>query len=378
MVCKGCGMAKVRGYSSYHGRGPMWKTVAAVLLIATILASFGVLALGRYIVVDDAGLPRIQLPWADESKSPDGNGADSAGQNNQDTQNGQNQDGGESGENNADGENAEAIEPQAPVRELLRTFGSYTKPFDWDNYNEEISMAERYGYTAFSVLLKDGEGTVYFKSDATIPGQTRARESTNEVLKTLAQSQFYSVARLTCFLDSQGANSNVRRYGLRNTGTYLFYDGNAANWMDPSKPDARAYLCDLARDAAELGFQEILLTHVGYPTEGKLDKIAYGDTPISENLSLFLSEMREALNPYGVKLSVQMPRAVFTHEENPSGLTLDIAAPYVDRMYCVVTPEEIDYCDGTVFNLRDGAIEFVPILSDPLPQPLPRQFLYLS
>ena len=73
-----------------------------------------------------------------------------------------------------------------------------------------------------------------------------------------------------------------------------------------------------------------------------------------------------------------MPRAVFTHEENPSGLTLDIAAPYVDRMYCVVTPEEIDYCDGTVFNLRDGAIEFVPILSDPLPQPLPRQFLYLS
>ncbi len=378
-------MAKVRGYSSYHGRGPMWKTVAAVLLIAIILASFGVLALGHYMVVDETGLPKIQLPWADEwnSHSDENPGSDDSGRNAD-----------ENAENNHDGEGETAGEPggesgeesssasAAPVRELLRTYGSYTAPFGWDEYNEEISMAERYGYTAFSVLLKENKydrSVIYFRSNS-VPSDmaaTRADASTNEVLKTLAASQFHAVARMTCFLDSQAANANVRRFGLRNTGSYIFYDGNGENWLDPGKPDARAYLCDIAREIAELGFKEILLTHVGYPTEGKLDKIAYGDTPIAENLTAFLSEMRETLNPYGVKLSVEMPRAVFTHQDNPSGLTLEIAAPYVDRMYCVVTPEEIDYCDGTVFNLRDGAVEFVPILSE-LPQPLPRQFLYLA
>ena len=37
--------------------------------------------------------------------------------------------------------------------------------------------------------------------------------------------------------------------GLKNTGGYIFYDGNNLNWLDPSKPAARQYLGGLAESA---------------------------------------------------------------------------------------------------------------------------------
>lgn len=79
------------------------------------------------------------------------------------------------------------------------------------------------------------------------------------------------------------------------------------NWLDPSKPAARQYLCGLAKELAEMGFDEILLTDVSYPTEGKLDKIAYGETGKVQNLNTFLDEMRAALAAYDVKLSIELP-----------------------------------------------------------------------
>lgn len=368
-------MSKVRGYSSYHGRGPLWKIVAAVLLAAVILASAGVLALERYIEKDSSGVSHIRLPWADaaadsgKTESPSGPAPENDSS------------GGKTNPSESDGtaENQEAV-PEAtptPVRELLRMYGAYTAPFNWNTYGEESALAERYGYTAFAPLLKDSEGTLFFRAESAIPGTTRTERDTNEVLAFLGkEANLYSAARLTCFLDSRAANSNVRRYGLRNTGTYLFYDGNDANWLDPSKPDARSYLCALAREIAELGFDEIILTDAGYPTVGKLNKIDYGSTPIADNLTAFFSEMKETLASYPIRISVELPRAVFTHAENPSGLTAEIVLPYVNRVYCVVTPEEISYCDTTITQASGGNVEFVPILRI-LPAELPRQFLYL-
>ena len=169
---------------------------------------------------------------------------------------------------------------------------------------------------------------------------------------------------------------NVDRYGLKNTGTYIFYDGNLTNWLDPGKAAAREFLCGLAVDAAQLGFKEILLTAVGYPTEGKLDKIAYGSTPIGENLTQFLSEMRSALDPYGVKLSIELPKSMLIGNGDASGMTLDIAAPWVDRVYSSVMLSEIDACAEAVSAARaDGSLEFVPELRGALPTPNPARYL---
>ena len=98
--------------------------------------------------------------------------------------------------------------------------------------------------------------------------------------------------------------------GLKNTGGYIYYDGNDLNWLDPSKPAARQYLCGLAREIADLGFDEILLTDVGYPTTGPLDKIDYNGADRAESIRTFLEELRSALGEYGVAVSIELPPEV--------------------------------------------------------------------
>ncbi len=41
---------------------------------------------------------------------------------------------------------------------------------------------------------------------------------------------------MSCFLDPiAAARADVEGMGLKNTGGYIFYDGNNGNWLDPSK-----------------------------------------------------------------------------------------------------------------------------------------------
>ena len=214
------------------------------------------------------------------------------------------------------------------------------------------------------MCLKDEAGTVYFDSPHVIETQVidepkEIKADTTQALQMLTDSGRHSIARICCFLDNQAANGNTA-VRLRNSRGNMFVDGNNVSWTDPGKTEARMYLYNLARDAAELGFQEILLTAVGYPAVGQLDRIAVGDAPKGENLALFLSGMREALEPYGVTLSIEVPKTLLLEGgEDVSGLSLDVFAPWVDRVYARVEPEEVQRCADAL----SGILDFVPELA---------------
>ena len=151
---------------------------------------------------------------------------------------------------------------------------------------------------------------------------------------------------------------------MENTGGYIFYDANNANWLDPGKAAAREYLLDLIREAAEAGFDEILLTDVSYPTVGKLNKIDYGEGEKGGHLADFLEEMRAALAPYGVMLSIEVPKAVISQgaDEN-AGLLLADIAPKVDRIYAPADAAEVPALAQAVSTASQFA-EFVPELAE--------------
>lgn len=161
---------------------------------------------------------------------------------------------------------------------------------------------------AVAVTMKDSAGLVYFDAAGAVSGTVRTEADTTAALEALTgQEDLYTVARISCFHDPKAANAEVESMGLKNTGGYIFYDGNNSQWLDPAKPEARQYLTGIIREAAALGFDEILLTDVSYPTEGKLDKIAYGEVDRQAQLGAFLAEVRLALEGYDVTLSVELP-----------------------------------------------------------------------
>ena len=297
-----------RGYRSYRGRTPRWKILAAVVLVLVIAAAVGIIILQEHVVYDGSGMPHLRLPGGT-------------------------------------GTVQEEMEEEEEVELVIQS------PPETQTTIHGLALAETpltaaglaadtAGYDTVAVTLKDGTGHVYFDAAASAAtGAVRTAEDTAASLAALtAREDLHTVARLSCFHDPLAANARVEEMGLKNTGGYIFYDGSNSQWLDPAKPAAREYLCQLAREAAELGFDEILLADVSYPTEGKLDKIAYGDGDGAairrESLAAFLEEMQLVLEPYEVTLSVELPQeTVRTGADEAAGITLAAVTAVADRIY---------------------------------------------
>ena len=335
-------MAYSRGYNSYRGRTPKWRIALMALLVVVILAAVAVMALSHFIVYDEEGTPQMELPWQEEPAVEPAE---------------------EISEPPLDLTIEEPVKPR-----VLRGFCTPV-PLTRESWSDSNDRAkESFDCNAAAVTLKDAAGNVYFNSTTALPGTVQLQEETDaalaEVVAYCQSTEGHSIARLSCFHDPKAANRDVENMGLKNTGGYIFYDGNNSQWLDPAKPAAREYLCGLAKEAAELGFDEILLTDVSYPTAGKLNKIDYGEGEKSGHLADFLEAMRAALAPYGVMLSIEVPQAVISQgaDEN-AGLLLADIAPKVDRIYAPADAAEVPALAQAVSTASQFA-EFVPELAE--------------
>ena len=320
------------GYRNYRGRSPKWKILLAVVLVLVIAVSATVLGLQRFVVYDETGMPHFLLPQSSESTQAEHENTPPA-----------------------DLVIQEEEEPPAAEATVIRL-----TPGVVDTAEEADAALAAIGgeCTGAAITVKDESGKVFFPSQKS-PWAVNT-DAVREAVSAVLDGTEYTAARIVCFADPKAANSDVEGLGLKNTGGYIFYDGNNRQWLDPAKADARAYLCGLAAECAQLGFDEIILSHVGYPTEGKLDKIAYGETPTDENLDLFLREMAETLEPLGVTLTVEMTAEGILGGTEAGGLTLKTAAKHAGRICAMAEGGEVAVLAREVESV--GA-EFVPMLT---------------
>ena len=287
-------MTAPRGYNRYRGRSPLWKKVVAVLLILVIAAAVAFMVLQDRVFYDDTGTPHLPRPAGQEETS---------------------------GSRPVDpGDLDITVEQLTPEKEPLRAVELAELPAA-----EDLPGAAPAGeYDAVAVTMKDNAGRVYYTS-----------MEQQASIAALTGGDCRTIARMSCFLDPKAARADVEGVGLKNTGGYLFYDGNNTNWLDPGKPAAQQYLCELAKELADRGFDELLLTDVSYPTEGKIDKIDYGEALKPAALADFLREVRSAVGE-GVTVSLELPAQTILSGSDPvSGIVLADLAPLADRIYAV-------------------------------------------
>lgn len=329
-------MTRSRGYHSYRGRTPKWKVVLAIVLVLVILGAVGFMVLQEHIVYDGTGTPHLRLPQQ------------------------------ETEDTGTPPEEEEPVEVVIQEPEDPQEIHAFSLPAQaLTQQTVEAALAEPQAEcNAVAVTLKDSAGLVYFDAAGAVSGTVRTEADTTAALEALTgQEDLYTVARISCFHDPKAANAEVESMGLKNTGGYIFYDGNNSQWLDPAKPEARQYLTGIIREAAALGFDEILLTDVSYPTEGKLDKIAYGEVDRQAQLGAFLAEVRLALEGYDVTLSVELPEtAVLNGAEETSGASLAQFAPHVDRLYAVTTSDRTTALSALA-AAAEGTPDFVAELS---------------
>lgn len=327
-------MAGARGYHTYRGRTPKGKIALAVVLVLIILASVVFIFIQQFVVYDDSGTPHLQLPGSQtqqEDTPPD------------------------------ETEDVEITIDTPPVTSVHLTELAQTPLTQAD-----VQAALAAGEGGVVVTLKDSGGYVYY--DTAMPqaaASIQRSADTAAALATLtADEDCYTVARISCLLDPRAARADVEGMGLKNTGGYIFYDGNNLNWLDPSKTGTQEYLAGLVKECAAMGFDEILLTDVSFPTEGKLNKIAYPAAGMQESIRAFLQAMDAALASYpDVKLSVEVPEGVITlGQDETAGLVLSDIAPLVDRIYAQTTEASISALAAAV-ETANADTEFIPELT---------------
>ena len=177
------------------------------------------------------------------------------------------------------------------------------------------------GYDGVILPMKTADGALGYVSAlplAADAGASSGDPDRNEVLRALNDTPgLYTVAQVSCLRDSAL---------VREEPGLSLHRVSGSPWLDPAQPQVQSYLIGLCRELAQLGFDEILLTDCGFPTQGDLDSLRAVEEK-EETLETFCRQLQGALADTPVTLSVMGQRDSVTADP-VSGQTTALLATF--------------------------------------------------
>ena len=372
----------LKGYHSYRGRQGIWRRLFVALLVLILIAACAFLFLQRYITYSDDGSFYLELPFEldwkipfldDDSKDTEMTpGADQDMNLVVDRPPEDPEEGGEGQEDQTTGEEPpendpvqeDTSEPYLPLRLVELS----------DLPQDEASLIDTLvaaGADGFVFRVKKDLGKVSYASTVAIADAIEETAVSYELLARLcAQEDVYTVASINCFHDSLYAFANMAAAGICQSNGYIWYESDmGGHWLDAEKEAARNYIINFALECAQLGFDELLLDGVQYPTRGKLHKIDYSQNTMgkTEALVLFLTELEKALEPYGVRISLRLDEDVargLTDNTADSGFDVQAILPLVDSVYVATDDAEAVYQEMELLLTGESVPVLIPVVNE--------------
>lgn len=180
-----------------------------------------------------------------------------------------------------------------------------------DRMAHYIEICDTTEINALVIDVKDDRGQITFLNS--IEGAAKASFNIiPDIEKTMAllkEHDVYTIARLVCFKDPIWSKLEPGQ-AIHNGRGGVWKDGGGVAWLDPYNPGAWEYIAAVAKEAARLGFDEIQLDYVRFPTDGNTKDIAFGAAAEGKTraqaIGEFLQYIREALLDTDVKLSADI------------------------------------------------------------------------
>ena len=241
---------------------------------------------------------------------------------------------------------AEAVPPEKIA--AIKVKGAYIGAWfadDEERISGYIDLCNRGIINALVIDVKDDVGKITFAS----ANESLAKTSSGTIpdiekfVARLKEQGIYTIARLVCFKDPLWSRLNpghaiVDKYGA------LWVDGGNAAWLDPYDDATWEYIAAAAVEAARMGFDEIQLDYVRFPSDGRIDLIDYGSAAVgktkAEAIGEFLEYIRTALADTPALLSADAFGiiAVSKGDFEDIGQDLDIMLHSVDYVCPMIYP----------------------------------------
>lgn len=183
---------------------------------------------------------------------------------------------------------------------------------DTNALNDFIAQAKDAGINLAVIDLKGEDGVVNYKTSIEEVQDTEiAAENAPDAAaaaKALSAAGITPAARICAFKDPL-APSVMRGSGVMYAGdhTLNWLDPTNSRWLNPYSQIAQQYIEDLAAEAVSLGYEQVFVDYLTFPTVGNPDKSGYyGENMPSKELVIadFVDKLHQRVNAAGGKLTV--------------------------------------------------------------------------
>jgi hypothetical protein len=149
-----------------------------------------------------------------------------------------------------------------------------------DKISEIIELTKQTNINTVVIDIKNSKGKVFYDSNVELVDELNLEDNrlgdVEQLIDRLHQHNIYVIARQTVFKDSILAERKSE-FALKNKQGELWYNKEDLAWVDPSNKKVWRYNVKLAKEAIELGFDEINFDYVRFPTDGNIENIKYSN-----------------------------------------------------------------------------------------------------
>ena len=216
------------------------------------------------------------------------------------------------------------------------------------NTDEDVDrLVEMIDTTELNAVVIDIKEELIFY-DSQVPffvdaGTVQPLYDLEALLQKFQDRNIYTIARLVVFKDSLVAEARPDLAVMNNQTGDVWRDMNGVAWVNPADHTLWEANTDLAREAAERGFDEIQFDYVRFPTDGDLSTMDFGVDYTQEMrqraIEKFLQMADEKVYPTGAKLSADVfGYTMLVDDDLGIGQNFINVAQYVDYLSPMIYP----------------------------------------
>jgi len=240
--------------------------------------------------------------------------------------------------------------PIGPPDSIRGLYMSYFAVGHQESRQRIMDFLETTELNTVVVDVKGDDGFIGYPTQLPLAHEVGAARPTvkdfEALMRMLRERQIYTIARIVTFKDTPLARRKPA-YALKTSHadgtTEIWRDNDQSGWVDPFLNPVWEYNIQIAVEAAQKGFNEILFDYVRFPTPSQVG-IPYFSQEVSRETRVaavtgFLSAARGQLMPFRSRVAANVfGYTCWRHDDTSIGQSIERIAQYVDVLCPMLYP----------------------------------------
>ncbi len=236
--------------------------------------------------------------------------------------------------------------PHGPAEAVRALYLSYFALGHPETRQRVFDLLDTTELNALVIDAKSDDGLLSYPTQIPLAreiGAARpAAKDFDEVMAQLKARGIYTIARIVTFKDELLAKS-YPEYAVTTTSPAQASSNEYLDWADPFLKPVWDYNLLIAAEAAHFGFDEILFSHVRFPSPGQGTTLQFAQEATREArvaaVTGFLSLARGQLKPFGVRLAADtLGYTCWRKDDSLIGQDIERMSQYLDVLCPTLYP----------------------------------------